>query len=342
MTEFSICASDGMIKLFTDLCSVKGTHLTIAVISHKLYIAAISPEFFKILNMNTTINTDDLAVRIQKSMIKPLLSDECILSFSIGANICIRRCIADTLMSTVTVPLEYDFNSKLIEDVVASGMKHTELYDIGSIIRLRPVLGYSDMGIQCRNDLAYTRGPSFIVYCKMKSKCDFLMTTSNISELIKFIRAYGDVQIYECGTNVIFQKGASYFGCRQPVSFVDTEYSSFTELTPICETTADLVELHRILRAFTVPKGQEANCAFNLEKGMASINLGDFYRFGIAIKNTGGISEKFSVPVDVLKKLFSNIYIDYGKVVVKLYESLVVFEFGDIQLLISRSDIWDD
>lgn len=342
MTEFSICASEGMIKLFMDLCSVKGTHLTIAVLSHKLYVAAISPEFFKILNMNTTIAADDMAIRIQKSMLKPLLSDECILSFAIDSNVCIRRYLGQTLMSTATVPLEYDFNSELIKSVVAEGYNNTETYDISSIIRLRPILGYSDMGIQYHNELAYTRGPSFIVYCRMKSKCDFLMTTSNISELIKFIRTYGDVQIYECGTNIIFQKGCSYFGCRQPVSFVDDEYSSFSELTPVGETTADLVELHRVLRAFTVPKGQEANCAFNLEKGIASIKLGDCYHFGIAIQNTGGLLNKFSVPVDVLKKLFSNTYIDYGKVTVKLYDSLVVFEFGDIQILISRSDIWED
>ena len=50
----------------------------------------------------------------------------------------------------------------------------------------------------------------------------------------------------------------------------------------------------------------------------------------------------FSLPVEVLKKIFSNIYIDYNKVDVLIYEPLVVFKFGDIQILIRRSDSWED
>ena len=80
MINFAIEATEATVKSFLDLCAVKGTHLTLAVISKHLYTAAISPEFFKLLDMNTFVDAEDFAIRIQKSMLKPLLSNECVLT----------------------------------------------------------------------------------------------------------------------------------------------------------------------------------------------------------------------------------------------------------------------
>lgn len=342
MTKFTIHATDAVVKAVMDLCAVKGSHLTLAIISKHLYMAAISPEFFKILDMNTIIESDDLAIRIQKTMIKPLLSNECSLQFTVNKNVIITRSFESTILSAVAVPLEYDFNNELIAQVILAGSKTTELYNISSLIRLRPLLVYCEAGIQYKDGLAYMLGNDFFVYCELAGSGNFIMTNSNITELIKFIRAYGEMKIYESGVHIVFHKGYSYFGCRQPIAFVDSEYESFKQMTPIKTLTANLTELHLILKAFTIPKGETPDCKFMLSKGIATIDIGDCYHFDVLVGSSVEGIPDFSLPVEVLKKIFSNIYIDYNKVDVLIYEPLVVFKFGDIQILIRRSDSWED
>lgn len=119
-------------------------------------------------------------------------------------------------------------------------------------------------------------------------------------------------------------------------------YESFKQMTPIKTLTANLTELHLILKAFTIPKGETPDCKFMISKGIATIDIGDCYHFDVLVgSGVEGIPD-FSLPVEVLKKIFSNIYIDYNKVDVLIYEPLVVFKFGDIQILIRRSDSWED
>ena len=341
MVNFEITATEAVVGLFTDLCSVKGSHITITAIDESLYIAAISPEFFKIVKLSTVPGLENFAIRLQKTMLKPMLSSACTLRFSIDSRVIISRVVDTKTLSVLAVPLEYDFNSELIRHTVSSGASVNCEYDISSLINLRPLLPFSDSGLQLKDNLAYVHGLDFIAYCKIVHGSNFIMTASNISELIKFIRSCGKMQIYESDVYIVFKHGGRYFGCKQPIRFIDSEYSSYLSLVPLAKVECSLSELHLILKTFTIPKGEDPKCVFNLQKNLATIKIGDTYHYDVSISNNQCNCKPFSLAVSVLKKIFSNTYLDYSRVTLFIYDSLISFRFNDIDILITRSDTWD-
>lgn len=338
MVQFNIDGNAFVLSELGNLCTVKGSHITFAAIDGDLYAAAVSPEYFKIIKLDSSEVPPNFAIRIQKTMIKPLLSTPCVMKFTITDNVTISRYSAKGLLATVRVPLEYDFNSELISNAVNAGSNTTGEYDITPLAEIKSIIPFGTSGLQLKDNLAYIHGNGFIVYRKLQHPINFIMSAANMTELLKFVRANGRVQIYESDVYVVFRNADSYFGCRQPLQFVESNYGDYLSSERQHAVSADLTELHNILGSFTIPKGDNPMCRLLLDRHIAVFDIGADYHFEVSLGNAGTECEEISVSVSVLKNIFSNSNLDYTDASILVYPYFVVFRLGAVDLLVSRYD----
>lgn len=348
MITFDLFVTDYLETAFTDLCSVKGTHLTLAVYNRKLFLAAIAPEFYKIYTDVNPLDTPDFSIRLEKTMLKSLIEYECTLHFVINEDISIRKIRNNSIKINASFPLEYDYNKELIITAAGDGNSCKNEYDLSALIGMRPMLPYSSTGLQFKNNLAYIHGNGFIVYCHIEHPCEFIMSATNIAELIALIRACGRLQIYNSGIYTVFKKGGVYLGCKQPVRFVDSLYTSYEVAVPLTETKANLCELCSTLKSIVPAKGESLNCIFDFEHLCVDVGVYRGYKLSVSMSNdnksidiSGGISKDIgtvSVPLDVLKCILSNTKLKFNDVHIIIYDSFITFRVGNLDILLSRSD----
>lgn len=338
MVQFNLDANAFVLAELGSLCTVKGSHITFAAIDGNLYAAAVSPEYFNIVRLEIGEVPSNFAIRVQKNMIKPLLSTACVMRFTITDSVTISRYNRNGLLTAVRVPLEYDFNSQLISDVVNAGSQNTGEYDITPLAEIKSIIPFGTSGLQLKDNLAYIHGNGFIVYRKLQHPINFIMSAANMTELLKFVRTNGRVQIYESEVYVVFRNADRYFGCRQPLQFVESNYEDYLSSERLHAVSADLAELHNVLGSFAIPKGDNPMCRLLLDRSMAVFDIGADYHFEVSLGCVKTECEEISVSVAVLKNIFSNSNLDYTDAAILVYPYFVVFRLGAVDLLVSRYD----
>lgn len=338
MITFNLKVSAYLADAFADLCSLKGTHLTITVNNRQLFISAVAPEFFKIYTNRDILNTVDFSIRIQKSTLKALIEPGCLLQFKIDSDISIRKLREDRVIVSASFPLEYDYNQELIITTINDGKTCKDDCDLSALISLRPMLPYSTSGLQFKNNLVYMHGNGFIVYYKLEHPCSFIMSSSNIAELVSLIRAYGRLGIYNSGIYTVFKREGIFLGCKQPVNFLDSSYQSYQSAKPLAEVNVDLCELCNVIRNVEIPKGDSLLCIFDFRKATVSISVKRSYNITVSIGDTTTEIDNVAIPLEVLKNILSNTKIKFESVHVAIYDSFIAFGVNGIDILLCRGD----
>ena len=320
-----------------ELCRVAGSHITISLHKGELTFSSISPEYFKIYKMPGSYNAEDFSIRVAKRVLRPIISAGVILRITIDTSVVLRKYANDMLLVTVKSPMEQDFNSDFLKQVLTDGEKVRDEYDFSTILSLRSVVNYAQNGLQVKDGIAFLQGIGFMVYAKVEHPFNFIMTMSNIAELTAFIRAHNSVKAYECGAYAVFQSDVHYFGCRLPVNFVSDEFQQFCSMKPLAVTSANLGQLEATLQNFTLQKNESTECIFNLQMGMVSVDLGSMYHYDISIQ-TEPVNISFKLPTEVVKKLLSNSKLSFTSVKIGVYDSFVAIITGGVAMLISRED----
>lgn len=341
MNKFILALQEPLLSRLNDLCMLKGTHLTMLVVNNQVYFAVIIPEYFKIVDTGISVDSPDLAVRLPKNLLRPIISESCQLCFTISDIISIVKVQEGKARIQVNMPLEPDFNKGLIMRVIHDGLSVNDLYDLSTLLNLKPIVALGSEGLQLKDNLAYLIGTGFVAYCKLALSCAFVMSAANLSELTKFIRAHGAVSLYNSDVYMVFKKGGMYFGCRQPVSFLDSMYDSYLADVPIYTSDpVDLTEFCSVLRALTITKYDESPCVLNFTKGIAEMQVGTMNSIKVVIQGakTDKLEHAVQLPLQVLKNLFSNMQLSYAQAIISVYECYVAFRLGGIDILISRCD----
>lgn len=338
MSEFILAVGDRLLNQIGDLCTTAGSHITIACINSEVYMASISPEYFKIYKTGQQISAEDFTIRIPKTIIQPIISEVCAVHFAISDKIAISKIKDAEVRVRVTTMLELDFNDDFIKATVTSGSLTNDMCDLSPLAELRPLVPFSKTGIQFRDNLAYIHSAGFIVFRELEHSIDFILTQKNIAELVKFVKAYGKVHLFESGNYLVFKHEDCYFGCRQPAAFIDSNYFSYCQATPVARTTCSLLDLCLLLRSFTIPKKDSPLAVFDMEHECVEISLNADCTYSIHLKPEQHISTSFKLSVDVLKQIFSNVNLNYKEVELIVYEYFVAFKFNKTHILVNRYD----
>lgn len=336
-TKFIFAVNEDLLSLITDFCNTQGSHLTFFCIKHKVYLAAICPEYFKLFDTGQAVDCDDFAIRIPKHIVRPIIADCCTLMFILSEKITIRKYKdSDKILASVVLPLEYDFNDTLIKETLRLGEECENKTDLSDILSLKPLVPFSTDGIQCKDNMAYVMGNGFQAYLPVKSPINFVLTQKNMAELSSFIRTHHEIFMYEYEVYVLFKSDKYYFGCKQPVRFVNSNYNLFLKAKPITQVKCNLTEICRIVYYFTIPKSEIPICNFNLSKGIISISSD--YDYMIAMECDKHEDITFQIPLDVIKRIFTNSKIKYSDITLAVYESFICIRSGSLDILISRGD----
>lgn len=321
-----------------NLCSVSGSHLTFLVLDKQFIAAAISPEYFKLYRFPGTYDIEDFSIRVAKKLVRPAITAGTNLRITIDSNVTFRKYFFDNQRApfSMQVPLEQDYNDDLVRTVISAGAKVNAECDLAAVTSLRSVVNFAQNGLQVKNGLAYAQGAGFVVYSKIDSPFDFIMTQANVAELSTFIRTYRTVNMYECGAYAVFRHNGNYFGCRLPVHFVESEYEEYCNAEPICETEVELGSLTLALQSLTIPKNETTSCVFHLADNNVSIDMGMLCHYDISIHCQTASDLEFSLPLDILKKLFSNSKINFSNGRMRVFDSFVALCAQGVDMLISK------
>lgn len=338
MSTFYLAVGDVLLNQLLDLCGTSVSHITIAGIDGEIYLAAISPENFKLYKSEQHTDSEDFSIRIPKTVLQPFLSEVCALHFSISDKIAIAKVKNEKVTARVTSRLELDLNDDFIKATVTAGQTPTELCDLTPLAELRPLVPFSKTGIQFVDNLAYIHSAGFIVFRELEHPINFILTQKNIAELVKFVRANGKVKLFESGNYLVFQHNDCYFGCRQPASFIDSNYNSYLEAVPLQRAEVSLVELGRLLKSFTIPKQESPLALFDFSHNVVNISPDSECTYALRLGTEPHLEGSVKLSVDVLKQIFSNTSIDYTHAEIIVYEYFVTFKFGKVHILVNRYD----
>ena len=296
----------------------------------------MSSEYFKIFDTHQIVGEDTFAIRIKKSILKPIISDSGILHFTIGDKVTIRRVVEDKIRTLLTIPLEKDFNSELIRDYVVKGRDGDEVYDMTVLSSLKEVVRFCPTGLQFRDSLAYVHNGSFIVYKPVDHPVDFIMTQSNASELVRFVKAHNKVFMYEVGAYAVMRSGSYYLGCRLPARFVDSEYAEYLAAKPEQVVEVDLSELRRVIKDLPIPKGMKPLCRFDFSTGYAYIEADQYHSYTVALDSQMQLDCRCVLAVELLKQMFISSTLPYCKTTMQIYTSFVAFKVAGVDMLLGR------
>lgn len=338
MTTIIIEASDNITTALNNLCNTTQSHITLAVINKQIIAGAIGPEFYKLYNTGCTADVEDFAIRIPTRVMKTVCSSICEIRIDIDTGIKLLKMKDGGVLMGVTVPLEQDFNLDMIIQTIADGKNSSEPLDISAVSDLRPLVSYADSGLQCTDGLAYVIGSGFTAYRKINSKLSFIMTKDNISEFVKFANAHNNIELFESGIYTVFFCGGHYFGCKQPRSFVESDYSSYTSSKPLYSVPLNLSEFCYVLRAIGIPKGESPKCNFDLEHFVVRMDLGSRGRYAIAIgikdaEPVSGKNASFKILTESLKRVFSGSSLKFDAITLVVYKSFIAFKIGENDFL---------
>lgn len=336
MNKFEIQVGLDLEKIMTDLCRTSGSHLTVCSDGKRLVFASVIPECFKAYRLPCEVCIEPFSVRLPKKIMNPIISAGTTLLFELGDSITICKLRDSHMLSSVRMPLEQDFNSEFVFSALCAREGTDERFDLSAVSDLRPIVNYAQYGLQFRSNLAYILGPGFIVYKEIEHGVDFIMTPSNVTELISFIKSNGNVAVYEQGAYVIFRSSNKWLGCRLPVRFVDSEYKTYKQMNPLSEIKINLVELYSTLHGMTLPKNEITKCTFDLSHSVVLIELGAFYHYKVDIQCGSVEGLKFDLPLEVVHKLFTNTRLKYSDITLRVFDSFVAFMTNNTHILINR------
>lgn len=320
-----------------DLCRMSGSHVSIMAASGELVFASVSPEYFKLYSFPYKFNCEDFSIRVSKRVLRPLVCEGCILRLTIDTQVRLDKYYDSALAVSVACPMEQDFNNEFIFEVVTKGKSCVKTYDYSSLLALRGMVNYAQTGLQVKDGLAYLRGVGFIVYSEIDHPFDFIMTLTNVTELTTFLKVFNSPQAYECGAYAVFHSQASYFGCRLPVNFVNSEYGEYKAMVPLIEVQVNLAEVARTLQSLVIQKNEMTSCSFILSKGVVVFEIGTTGRYEVVISSEMQDCT-FKVPLDILKKMLSNSKLPFSNVMLRVFDSFVTLVINEISILISRED----
>lgn len=338
MSEFVLAVGARLLNQISDLCTTVGSHITVSCIQGEIFLASINPEYFKLYKTEQKTDIADFTIRIPKTFIHPLISEVCAIHFNISDKITMTKLKNAEVVARVSFRLELDFNDSFIKETVTLGNVTDDYYDLSPLAELRSLVPYSKSGIQFKDNLAYIHSLGFIVYRELEHSLNFILTQKNIAELVKFVKAYGKVHLFESGNYLIFKHDESYFGCRQPAAFIDSNYENYCRAKPLARTTCSLADLCHILKSFSIPKKDAPLAAFDLAHNYIEISLNAECSYYIQLKTETPVNMNFKLSVEVLKQIFSNSAIDYNHAELIVYDYFVVFKFGKVHILTHRYD----
>lgn len=341
MTVVEINAAENVTAVISSLCNTTQSHITLAVVDKRIICGAIGPEFFKLYDTGCRADENNLAVRIPAKVMKTVCTSPCTIHIEIDTTIKILRLIDGGVIMGVTIPLEQDFNLNLIENVLADVAVATEPFDISAIGELRSLIAYADSGLQCKDGLAYVIGSGFTVYRTVANKLSFIMTKENISEFVSFSNAYGDIELFESSIYTVFFSHGHYFGCKQPRSFVESDYSAYVASKPLYSVPINFIELRSVMKAVGIPKGTSPKCEFDMERFVVRMDLGIYGRYAIAVGVPGaeavqGKSSHFSVSAESLKHVLSSSSSKADAATLTVYKPFISLKIGDNDFLLVR------
>lgn len=341
MITLRLDANNDITTALNNICNTTQSHITLAVISNQIIVGALGPEFFKLYNTGCRADSEDFAIRIPTRVMKTTCSSVCELHIEIDVGIKILKVKDNGVLMGVTVPLEQDFNLEMIMQILKDGTSSSEPFDISAITDLRPLVAYADSGLQCQNGLAYVLGPGFTAYKRVDNTLAFIMTKDNVSEFVKFANAHNEIELFESSIYTVFFSRGHYFGCKQPRSFVESDYSTYESLTPLYKVTLNLSEFCYVLRAITIPKGEKPTCNFDMERFVVRMDLGSKGKYAIAIGAEGstpiaGTSAKFKIMTDSMKRVLSGNSLSFNAVDLAVYKSFIALRVGNNDFLFVR------
>lgn len=331
----NICSS------LANICTTTQSHITLAVVSHRIIAGALGPEFFKLYDTGCCSDADDFAIRIPTRVMKTLCTTTCSIQIDVDAGIRLLKMVHGGITMGVSIPLEQDFNQELIADILSASKTSSNPFDISAVGDLRPLVAFANSGLQCKKGLAYVIGPGFTAYRQIENELPFIMTRENISEFVKFAGAHKSIGLFECGIYTVFSSGQYFFGCKQPRSFVDSEYESYCAAKPLFSTHVNLTELCFVMKTIGIPKGENPKCDFDMDRLVVHMDLGNRGRYAIAIgiKDAEPVQEKavsFKILTESLKCILSNSSLKLDNVVITVYKSFIAIQTGGNDFLLVR------
>lgn len=341
-----------MITLFLDedesrcgalanICTTSQSHITLAVVNHKIIAGALGPEFFKLYDTGCTCDADDFAIRIPTRVMKTLCTTACSIQVDVDAGIRLLKRVHGGLTLGISVPLEQDFNLDLITNVLIASKTSSKPFDISAVSDLRSLVAFADSGLQCKDGLAYVIGSGFTAYRRIENDLPFIMSRENISEFVKFAGAHKAISLFESGIYTVFNSGAFFFGCKQPRSFIESDYDAYSAAKPIYSTRVNLTELCMVMKTIGIPKGETPKCDFDMSKYVVHMDLGNRGRYAISIgvKDVEPVESKsttFKVLTESLKCILSNSSLKLDDVTVTVYKSFVAIQVSHNDFLLVR------
>lgn len=325
----------------SNICMTNQSHITLAVINHRIIAGALGPEFFKLYDTGCTADVDDLAIRIPTRVMKTLCTTTCSIQVDIDAGIRLLKKVHGGITMGVNIPLEQDFNLEVISDVLTASLTSSHPFDISAISDLRPLVAFANSGLQCKDGLAYVIGSGFTAYRKIENSLPFIMSRENISEFVKFANAHKEISLFESGIYTVFSSGAHFFGCKQPRSFVDSEYAAFEASKPIYSAHVNLTELCFVMKTIGIPKGEKPMCDFDMSRFVVHMDLGNRGRYAISVgvKGVEPIQSKsatFKVLTESLKCILSNSSLKLDDVEITVYKSFIAIRASNNDFLLVR------
>lgn len=325
----------------TNICTTSQSHITLAVVNHKIIAGALGPEFFKLFDTGCTSDADDFAIRIPTRVMKTLCTTTCSIHIDVDAGIRLIKKIHGGITMGVSIPLEQDFNLELIADVLEASKTSAKPFDISAISDLRPLVAFADSGLQCKDGLAYVIGSGFTAYRKIENELPFIMSRENISEFVKFANAHRAINLFESGIYTVFSSDVHFFGCKQPRSFVESDYEAYISSKPLYSVHANLSELCMVMKTIGIPKGEKPKCDFDMERFVVHMDLGNRGRYAISIGLKGAEpvqskSSTFKVLTESLKCILSNSSLKLDDVEVTVYKSFIAIRANNNDFLLVR------
>lgn len=338
MSKFLLAVNDVLLFQLQDLCMAPGSHITIAGLNNNIYLASISPESFKLYSTNQHFETEDFSIRIPKRILHPLIMEPCALYFETSQRITVSKVRNEKLTAKVTFCLELDLNDQFISEVISNSSQASQTYDMTPLADLKPLVPFSQSGIQFVDNLAYIHSPGFMAFRKLEHPINFILTQKTIAELVKFTKAYGNICLFESGNYLVFRHDGCFFGCRQPAAFIDSNYSNYLAANPLMQTECSFTELCQLLKSFSIPKHEDPLATFDFNNNVIDISPELDCKYVLRLEAKTQLQGSIKLSVDVLKQVFSNSMLDYKAVELVVYQHFVAFRFGSIHILMHRYD----
>ncbi|MEG2262855.1 MAG: hypothetical protein RSC43_00050 [Clostridia bacterium] len=327
-----------------ELCALRGvTYISVVVSEHSVYFGASVPEYIKVLKTTATTTCEDFALRIPMKILKPVISVGA-LTFELGDYLVITKHVFSTVAARIQVPIEMDFLSGFICQIIKEGDSLTDAsIDLRVLGQLRELSFINKNGVQVKDGLAFIDSSGFIVYKNVPGiKQPFLLSHDCLSMLIQFVSHSEAVQLFKLDNFDIIRRENMYFGWRRARAYVPTSYEDYMGLVPLFSKSVSFASAREIIKSITIDKTKEYKCLLNFEKDYIQINAGNIGTF--AVKFSGQFTQEnedpeilsVTIPFAIFKEIISITALNWESFQFTVYESCVSLQFGETIILIVR------